>query len=68
MAPPNITLDAPKRNSRPVITTTPTLSDTKRKEMRQNSSKAFWNAKDSGHEPLIKWSIADQATAYQPGS
>ena len=31
-------------------------------------SKAFWNAKDSGHEPSIKWSIADQATAYQPGS
>ena len=31
-------------------------------------SKAFWNAKDSGHEPVIKWSIADRATAYQPGS
>ena len=31
-------------------------------------SKAFWNAKDSGHEPSIKWSIADRATAYQPGS
>ena len=31
-------------------------------------SKAFWNAKDSYHEPLIKWSIADRATAYQPGS
>ena len=30
-------------------------------------SKAFWNAKDSGHEPMIKWSIADRATAYQPG-
>ena len=31
-------------------------------------SKTFWNAKDSGHEPIIKWSIADRATAYQPGS
>ena len=31
-------------------------------------SKAFWNAKDSGHEPIIKWSITDRATAYQPGS
>ena len=31
-------------------------------------SNAFWNAKDSGHEPIIKWSIADPATAYQPGS
>ena len=32
-------------------------------------SKAFWNAKDSGYEPkIIKWSIADRATAYQPGS
>ena len=31
-------------------------------------SKAFWNAKDSGHEPSIKWSIANRATAYQPGS
>ena len=31
-------------------------------------SKAFWNAKDSGREPSIKWSIADRATAYQPGS
>ena len=29
-------------------------------------SKAFLNAKDSGNEPVIKWSIADQATAYQP--
>ena len=31
-------------------------------------SKAFWNAKDSGHEPIIKWFIADRTTAYQPGS
>ena len=31
-------------------------------------SKAFWNAKDSDHEPTTKWSIADRATAYQPGS
>ena len=31
-------------------------------------SKAFWNTKDSGNEPIIKWSIADRATAYQPGS
>ena len=31
-------------------------------------SKAFWNARDSGHEPAIEWSIADRATAYQPGS
>ena len=31
-------------------------------------SKAFWNAKDSGHEPIIKRSIADRATAYQTGS
>ena len=31
-------------------------------------SKAVWNAKESGHEPSIKWSIADRATAYQPGS
>ena len=31
-------------------------------------SKAFWNAKDSGHEPSNKWSIADRATAYQPRS
>ena len=29
---------------------------------------AYWNAKDSGHEPVIKWSIADRATTYQPGS
>ena len=28
--------------------------------------KAFWNAKDTGHDPVIKWSIADQASAYQP--
>ena len=41
MAPPNITLDVPKRNSRPVITTTPTLSDIERKEMRRNSQKHF---------------------------
>ena len=31
-------------------------------------SKAFWNAKDSGHEPVTKWSIANRATACQPGS
>ena len=32
-------------------------------------SKAFWNAFEStSHEPSIKWSIADRATAYQPGS
>ena len=31
-------------------------------------SKAFWNANDSGHEPSIKWSIGDRATAYQPAS
>ena len=31
-------------------------------------SKAFWNAKDSGHEPVIKWFIADRAIACQPGS
>ena len=30
--------------------------------------KAFWNAKDSCNEPAIKWSIAGQATAYQPRS
>ena len=30
--------------------------------------KAFWNAKDFVHEPMIKWSIADRVTAYQPGS
>ena len=41
MAPPNIKLDAPKRNSRPVITITPTPSDIERKEMRQNSQKHF---------------------------
>ena len=31
-------------------------------------SKAFWNAEDSGHEPVIKWFVADRATANQPGS
>ena len=30
-------------------------------------SKALWNAKDSGHQPAIIWSIADPATAHQPG-
>ena len=30
--------------------------------------KAFSNAKDSGHEPVLKWSTADRANAYQPGS
>ena len=41
MAPPNIILGAPKRNLRPVITITPTLSDIEKKEMRQNSQKHF---------------------------
>ena len=31
-------------------------------------SNAFWQAKDSGHNPTIHWSIADRATAYQPGT
>ena len=31
-------------------------------------SKTFRNAKDSGHEPSIKWSTADRATAYQTWS
>ena len=31
-------------------------------------SQAFWNANDCGHEPVIKWSIADRTIAYQPGS
>ena len=31
-------------------------------------SKAFWKATNFGHEPVIKCSIADRATAYQPGS
>ena len=31
-------------------------------------SKAFWNAKDSGNEPVIKWSIAVRATAYHATS
>ena len=31
-------------------------------------SKAFWQAKDSGHNPTIQWSIVDRATAYQPGT
>ena len=31
-------------------------------------SKAFWRVKDSGHNPTIKWSIVDRATAYQPGT
>ena len=31
-------------------------------------SKAIWNARDFGHEPVIEWSIADRATAYQSGS
>ena len=30
--------------------------------------KAFWNALDFSHEPVIKWPIADRATAYQPVS
>ena len=30
-------------------------------------SKAFWQAKDSGHNPAIQWSIVDRVTAYQPG-
>ena len=34
-------IGASKRNSRPVITTTPTLLDIERKEMRQNSQKHF---------------------------
>ena len=33
MAPPNIILGAPKQNSRPIITITPTSSDIQRKEM-----------------------------------
>ena len=66
MAPPNLTLGAPKRNSRPVSTITPTPSDIEKKEMRQNSQKHFGML--NGHEPIIKWSVADRATAYQPGS
>ena len=61
-------LDAPKRNSRPVITTTPTFFRYREQRNATELSKAFWNAKDSGREPSIKWSIADRATAYQPGS
>ena len=30
-------------------------------------SAEFWNAEDSGQEPIIKWSIADRATAYHVG-
>ena len=30
--------------------------------------KAFWNAENSGHEPAFRWSTADRAKAYQPGS
>ena len=66
MVPPNITLGAPKRNPRPVSTITPTPSDIEKKEIRQNSQKHFGML--NGHEPIIKWSIADRATAYQPGS
>ena len=68
MAPPNIISGAPKRYSRPFGTITPTPSDIERKKNATELSKAFWNAKDSGHQPIIKWSIADWATAYQPGS
>ena len=38
---PNIILGAPKQNSRPFITITPTPSDIERKEMQQNSQKHF---------------------------
>ena len=31
-------------------------------------SKAFWQAKDFGHNPTIQWPIADRATAYLPGT
>ena len=30
--------------------------------------KAFWQAKNSGHNPTIQWLIVDRATAYQPGT
>ena len=68
ITPPNIILGAPKRNSRPVITIAPTPSDIERKEMRQNSQNHFGMLKILAIEPIIKWSIANRATVYQPGS
>ena len=35
--------------------------------MRRNSQRHFGMLyKDSGHEPVIKWFVADRATAFQP--
>ena len=65
MAPPNIILGAPKQNLRPLVTITPTPSDIERKEMRQNSQKYFGTLTILA---MIKWTIDDRATAYQPGS
>ena len=31
-------------------------------------SKAFWQAKDAGKNPVIEWSIAARTTPYYPGA
>ena len=40
----------------------------RRKSNATELSKAFWQAKDAGKNPCIKWSIASHTAPYQPGA
>ena len=56
---------AVKHNSKPVSTTTnkALYIDTRN---AMELSKAVWNAKDSGTNPSIEWSIVAKTSPYQP--
>ena len=68
MAPSNIILGAPKREFKNRYHNHTLFFRYREKRNATELSKAFWNAKDSGHEPIIKWTIADRAIDYRPGS
>jgi len=58
---PDIIMVVVKQNLKPV-TTTITIA------LNTELSKAVWQARDAGRDPIIQWSIAAQTALYKPGA